>query len=1129
MGVTGPTGFTGPTGVKGDLGTTGPTGPTGPTGYTGPTGNTGPTGFTGPTGPTGITGIVGATGAIDAVMPVASFDISDRLTNYRSRFTKPAPLNSTISDGNSFVRTKTNGFPTTQVQYSFGSDSELPPVKYLASFNSTGGAQSANSSLAISNDSLNWFFCGLTPFSSQCLGIAYNGNVFVAVGVGGIYYSYDGIMWTVTAITTNMNIIKWNGKMFVAGSTTTGAIYSSYDGIYWPYLTTCGSGTLAGITAASIIALEWNGAFWLAGTGGSSLLAKSYDGINWWVNNAFTNNPTCLFWSGSLWISALGGANNSRISYSNDIIVTPTTITIPITTIYGIAYNGKIYVAGGTGTNVLAYSYDAITWTGVNPNNITIVNQVKWMNNQFYAMGASGTTTNYSQMMLSSDGINWIPNSSKSTTSVSGNLAGPVSDNGAFTQATSIEKPNVGKHTINLPKNQLISGNLISRNSGINWSRINIDFSNTTLATQTNLAAFNGNQYMFYLANGTSYLTSDLVNYIPLNYNSDPSGVNDIQWNGTNWLMCGASVNGRQILTSYDGLNWLQQTNLSSLIGTNPCYGAAWNGSRWVVSASGQIIYSNGTTWVSSGYNVTCGKIIWTGSMFIACGPGNATDKSCISTSVDGITWNKITVDSTTTTMPAGVAYSSQNGTIVVANSTYLYTIIAAQLNNPTPTWTKSASLQAFTAVNWNGTIFIATYSTGLYYSYNGIIWSILTGLNNIGNNIISTNNLNPNQSLVNIKMPILLGGSSSQNTIMYSVDGINYTGQGNATFSISCRTFVWSGNMWMAGGEGANNTLAYSYDGKNWTGLGKTIFTIGCYKVAYNGTTFVAMGSGVNTLAVSTNGKDWKGVSVPLDLSGLTVDWNGTYWLAGGYASNVANNLIYTSDPYGKSGWAPVSNSKPFTVSPQKVNVIKWMANRWYVGGDGTTNANVLYANGSINPSQGSWSAQTVSPTTPLTACVALEWSGTEIIQCSNNGTSSGVCSYRSTTDASWINIQTAPGTSTFTTIAFTGSSAANKYLLFDTSSTPVGYVFPQFRDTQITGKTLVLSGTNFTTLTTANGLTGFTPLTVGCANQIGAYVPKNMMYINSGDSINVYGPAVYDSGLMQDTSISMNMNLPQ
>lgn len=363
----------------------------------------------------------------------------------------------------------------------------------------------------------------------------------------------------------------------------------------------------------------------------------------------------------------------------------------------------------------------------------------------------------------------------------------------------------------------------------------------------------------------------------------------------------------------------------------------------------------------------------------------------------------------------------------------------------------------------------------------------------------------------------------------MYSVDGINYTGQGNATFSISCRTFVWSGNMWMAGGEGANNTLAYSYDGKNWTGLGKTIFTIGCYKVAYNGTTFVAMGSGVNTLAVSTNGKDWKGVSVPLDLSGLTVDWNGTYWLAGGYASNVANNLIYTSDPYGKSGWAPVSNSKPFTVSPQKVNVIKWMANRWYVGGDGTTNANVLYANGSINPSQGSWSAQTVSPTTPLTACVALEWSGTEIIQCSNNGTSSGVCSYRSTTDASWINIQTAPGTSTFTTIAFTGSSAANKYLLFDTSSTPVGYVFPQFRDTQITGKTLVLSGTNFTTLTTANGLTGFTPLTVGCANQIGAYVPKNMMYINSGDSINVYGPAVYDSGLMQDTSISMNMNLPQ
>lgn len=62
QGVTGPTGPTGAQGIQGVTGPTGSQGIVGPTGPTGPTGSQGIQGVTGPTGPTGAQGIIGPTG-----------------------------------------------------------------------------------------------------------------------------------------------------------------------------------------------------------------------------------------------------------------------------------------------------------------------------------------------------------------------------------------------------------------------------------------------------------------------------------------------------------------------------------------------------------------------------------------------------------------------------------------------------------------------------------------------------------------------------------------------------------------------------------------------------------------------------------------------------------------------------------------------------------------------------------------------------------------------------------------------------------------------------------------------------------------------------------------------------------
>jgi hypothetical protein len=49
-----------------------------------------------------------------------------------------------------------------------------------------------------------------------------------------------------------------------------------------------------------------------------------------------------------------------------------------------------------------------------------------------------------------------------------------------------------------------------------------------------------------------------------------------------------------------------------------------------------------------------------------------------------------------------------------------------------------------------------------------------------------------------------------------------------------------------------------------------------------------------------------------------------------------------------------------------------------------------------------------------------------------------------------------------------------------------------------------------------------------VGANSRIGNFVPNNRLYMNAGDRLMVYGPAAYDGSITQDTSISLNMNLP-
>jgi len=86
-------------------------------------------------------------------------------------------------------------------------------------------------------------------------------------------------------------------------------------------------------------------------------------------------------WNGKLWV-AVGEGTTNTIAYSSDGVVwtgatdfsgvAETSVNIFSNAGFGVAWNGKRWVATGDGTtNTIAYSSDGIKWVGIGTNIIT--------------------------------------------------------------------------------------------------------------------------------------------------------------------------------------------------------------------------------------------------------------------------------------------------------------------------------------------------------------------------------------------------------------------------------------------------------------------------------------------------------------------------------------------------------------------------------------------------------------------------------------------------------------------------------------------------------------------------------------------------------------------------------------
>jgi hypothetical protein len=139
-------------------------------------------------------------------------------------------------------------------------------------------------------------------------------------------------------------------------------------------------------------------------------------------------------------------------------------------------------------------------------------------------------------------------------------------------------------------------------------------------------------------------------------------------------------------------------------------------------------------------------------------------------------------------------------------------------------------------------------------------------------------------------------------NTISYSVNqGQDWSAVSNTPFSVSANDAVWNGKLWVAVGTGTANTIATSLDGIYWTGRGNAIFSDSGRGIDWNPEQkkYVAVGSGSSSsiVATSMDGIYWKSVNNTLfSAGGNDVKSNGNLWVAVGNNGGAGNSIAYSS-----------------------------------------------------------------------------------------------------------------------------------------------------------------------------------------------------------------------------------------
>jgi hypothetical protein len=747
----------------------------------------------------------------------------------------------------------------------------------------------APNTMAYSYDGIRWTGIGMDIFIYGGIGISSNETMWIATGYGrnSMAYSYDGINWVGLgeSVFSGSGGIAWNGTMWVAVGDGLNSIAYSYDGIIWT-----GLGTSIFTVGASGIA--WNGTMWVAVGDGLNSIAYSYDGINWigLGTSIFTIRGHAIAWNGTMWVAVGWGTNAIAYSY-NGISWTGLGTSIFPSRGNGIAWNGTMWVAVGNDPKSIVYSYDGISWTGLETGAFFSGQTVKYNGQRPHRITfptpmtvATGSGTN--TLAYSPDGVNWTGNG-LGIFSMQGN---GVATNGSMWVATGSGTNTLAYSTtdietpyIYLPfENGLYAD--VMRNSTVTAYGSPAFVTGPVGSKAVNLENIAGSSTASQYLDGNCTLGTNFSVSLWFKFNTLPS--TDVSWSS--------------IITLGSPTTMSFQIIYLTLAGHTGFYVQYMHSGNALASIVGRISISTGVWYQCTAVFQSAGMCsVYLNNMFVGSNPG-------------GGLYTPITNLRIGYNLAGGVsAFDGQVDDVRIYN----YAIAV----NPRITW-RGLGTSVFSTqgkgVAWNGSMWVAVGSgtNSIAYSYDGVTWIGLGVLVLTQGNAVAWSGT----------MWVAVG--SGTNSIAYSYDGITWTGLGNILFSGN--GVAWNGSLWVAVGSGAN-TIVYSYNGTTWIGLGATspIFTSSGNGVAWNGDRWVAVGSGGNTILYSTNGLTWiPAASSCFTTAGNGVSWNGTRWVATGVGTI---GIGYSSD--GSTWTGGIVQDRTNTISPQLTGLA---AHHWIQNG---------------------------------------------------------------------------------------------------------------------------------------------------------------------------------------------------
>lgn len=561
--------------------------------------------------------------------------------------------------------------------------------------------------------------------------------------------------------------------------------------------------------------------------------------------------------------------------------------------------DSDIFVGAGTGTNRIAYSYDAVTWSGTGPDLfIGEAYAVEYGGRKWVAGGGGGSPC----LAYSYDGINWLS-----------------SDSSVFSDVCY----GLGYHNGRWVAGGQGTNQMAYSVDGIDW---NADISGNALltlycyaVTYANglwLAGGSGISTLIYSTDGSNWIPSSTADAIFAG-----GAVYRIAYGGGKWVAGGDANN--KIAYSYDGINWFISQSGAALL-TYVCFGLAYGNGVWVAGGLGEtsiaLIYSyDGINWLPSpsGYEIfltgLCYGITYINGVWSAAGEG--ANKSAYS--YDGINWT-----------------ASQSANNIIMNAIY-YMSSAHTQQTPTRYILQSLGPGPWVAGG-------SSSNTNMIYSLDGINWVPIA-------NDIFTSQANA----VAYAAGLWVAGGSGTTTMAYSTDGINWIPDisGTALFETDCVAVTYGGGQWVAAGTGLYQ-LAYSSDGINWTGAAST-FPTQCSTVAYgNGRWLAGGGSGSPSMLYSTDGQIWY-----IDVSGSAlfyaidkIVYANSLWIVAGI-TNSATCFVSSSDGI---NWTPFTSLAEIITG--RCQALAYGNGTWVAGGYGTNqmaysyDAVTWYANTAAN-----------------------------------------------------------------------------------------------------------------------------------------------------------------------------------